>query len=138
MLFKQGVNSPHHVHQNNVENREHFKWVPNHLGVQVRIIIKHVACIDIERLAFDFNDPFDRNLILPFPEQTIFRLRHRGTVPEMLQKPINRLVHILHAYIRPPNERRPSIVGVVALTALGGGRRVVSGSGSGGGINRSS
>ena len=72
VLFKvQGVNSSHHDHQNNVENRQHFKWVPNHLGVQVRIIIKHVA------------------------------------------------------YVRAPNKRRPSIIGVVALTAFGRVQRIV-------------
>ena len=91
MLFKQGVNSSHNVHQNKVENCQHFKWVPNHLDVQVWIIIKHVVFIDIKWLPLQFQWLFwSQSHILPFLEQPIFRLRRRGTVPEMLQKPINR------------------------------------------------
>jgi len=127
VLLKHGLQSANHIHQNQVKDSKHLKRVSNHLGVQIRVMIKHVARINVKRISFNFNNLSDQFLILPFGVQVqpvIITLRRRR-FPKVPQKPVNRIVHVFHAYASAPHEGGPGVVHVVAIAAVRRGTRVI-------------
>uniref|UniRef100_A0A7C9EQC6 Uncharacterized protein n=1 Tax=Opuntia streptacantha TaxID=393608 RepID=A0A7C9EQC6_OPUST len=134
MLLKIGVNLANHIHQNNIKNGQNFKWVPDHLIIQVRIIIKHMVRIYIKPISFNFKHPPNRPHILSFNLPT---LQIHNIIPKILQKPHNRSINILNTNISPPHIHGWGVIGIEPIPDLrrrgwdvgGGGRWGGNGSG---------
>lgn len=120
MLLEQRFNMRHHLHQNNVKNGEDFEWVPNHLGIEIRIIIEHITGVNIKRVSVHFKHSLDSLNVLPIKVKLAFgRGLARPLIPKVLEEPNNSRLDIVDTNVGPPDISGTVFVHVETLAALG-------------------
>lgn len=125
MLFKERIDAAGHVHEHNVEDGEDFERVPDHLVIEIRIVIKHVVGVDFERLSLHFKGEMD--------EPHVLALVVGGAVAEVAEEAEYGGVDVLDADVGSPDEHGRGRVGggIVVIASIGGRWGVVGGCGCG-------
>lgn len=138
MLLEERLDARDEVHEHDVEDGEHLERVADHLAVEVRVVIKHVVCIDVERLpAFELEDAVDGAHVLALVHD---RVDAAGVarIPEVAEEPEDGGVDVLHADVRAPDEDRGGVDAATAaafglvVPGFGGWRDVIGGHWGGG------
>lgn len=142
MLLEEGLDARDEVHEHDVKDGEHLERVPDHLAVEVRVVVEHVVGVDVERLpALELEDAVDGAHVLALVHD---RVDAAGVarVAEVAEEPEDGGVDVLHADVGAPDEHRRGVgaraaaaaavgLGGVLVPGLRGERDVVGGHGGG-------
>lgn len=142
MLLEEGLDARDEVHEHDIKDGEHLERVPDHLAVEVRVVIEHVVGVDVERLpALELEDAVDGAHVLALVHD---RVDAAGVarVAEVAEEPEDGGVDVLHADVGAPDEHRRGVgaraaaaaavgLGGVLVPGLRGERDIVGGHGGG-------